>query len=192
MHNVLRLVRVFVATLTLAVASTLSPVAAQESQGLTVTDKSPTGELTFWNGIKDSNDVGSFKTYLKNFPNGMFYDLALARYQVLGGNVADVKPDTKSGLNHKVSVKTLSSGKRDTPKVKNVVVMKQHAPMLQKKIVLNKAQKKAHVHLFKKIARKHIVTKPKPIIKRKSVAPSREGGGGGGGGGGSGGGGNWG
>ncbi len=187
MHNVLRLVRVVVATLILAVACTLSPVAAQESQGLTVTDKSPTGELTFWNGIKDSNDVASFKTYLKNFPNGMFYDLALAKYQALGGNVADVKPDTKSSLNHKVSVKTLSSGKRSTPKVKNVVVMKQHAPMLQKKVVRYKAQKKAQVHLFKKTARKHIATKPKPIIKRKSIAPSREGGGGGGGGSGSGG-----
>ena len=191
MYDFLRLVRVSVATVILAVACTLSPAAAQDSQGQTVTDQSPTGELTYWNGIKDSNDVASFKSYLKNFPNGMFYDVALAKFLALGGNAADVKPATNSVVNHKDSAKTLSSGTSNAPKVKNIVFKKPHAPMAQKKVVLYKAQKRTQVHLVKKTYRKHIAIKSKYVVKRKTIAPPREGGGGGGGGGGSGSGSHW-
>ncbi len=189
MHDFLKLVRVVVATLILAVAYTSSPVAAEDSQGQTVTDQSPTGELTFWNGIKDSNDVANFKTYLKNFPNGMFYDVALAKYQALGGNISDVKPAINSNVNPKASVKTISPGTSSPSKVKEIFAKKQTA---QKKVVRYKAQKRAQVHIVKRTSRKHVAIKSKYIVKRKSSAPTREGGGGGGGGGGSGGGGNWG
>jgi hypothetical protein len=186
MYDFLRLVRVSVATVILAVACTLSPAAAQDSQGQTVTDQSPTGELTYWNGIKDSNDLASFKTYLKNFPNGMFYDVALAKYQALGGNVADVKPAANSNVNHKDSAKTLSSGTTSVPKVKNIIFKKPHVPMAQKKVARYQAQKRTQTHLVKKTYRKHIAIKSKYIAKRKSIAPPREGGGGSGGGGGGG------
>jgi hypothetical protein len=179
-------------TLVLAFAYNSSPVAAQDSQTQSVTDQSPTGELTFWNGIKDSNDVASFKTYLKNFPNGMFYDLALAKYRALGGNVADVKPATNSSVNHKALVKTVSSGTIGHPKAKNIVVKKQPVRMSQKKIVRYNARK-AHVNLVKKTARKLYALKSNYIVKRKPITPTREGGGGGGaaGGGGSGGSSHW-
>ena len=186
MHDFLKLARMVVAALFLAVAFTSSPAAAEDSQGQTVTDQSPTGELTFWNGIKESNDVENFKTYLKSFPNGMFYDVALSKYLALGGNVADVKPATNTSVNRKGSVKTLSSGASSSPKVKEIVVKKQAA---QKKVIRFKVQKRTQVHFVKKTSRKHIAIKSKYIIKRKSATPPREGGGGGGG---SGGGGNWG
>lgn len=186
MHDFLKLARMVVAALFLAVAFASSPVAAEDSQGQTVTDQSPTGELTFWNGIKESNDVENFKTYLKSFPNGMFYDVALSKYLALGGNVADVKPATNTSVNRKDSVKTLSSGASSSPKVKEIVVKKQAA---QKKVIRFKVQKRTQVHFVKKTSRKHIAIKSKYILKRKSATPPREGGGGGGG---SGGGGNWG
>lgn len=182
MYDFLRLVRVSVATVILTVACTLSPAAAQDSQGQTVTDQSPTGELTYWNGIKDSNDVASFKSYLKNFPNGMFYDVALAKFLALGGNVADVKPAVNSNVNHKDSTKTLSSGTTSVPKVKNIIFKKPHVPMAQKKVARYQAQKRTHAHLVKKTYRKHIAIKSKYVVKRKTIAPPREGGGGGGGG----------
>lgn len=184
MHNFLRHLRVVVATLIMAVACNLSPAAAQDSQGQSVTDQSPTGELTFWNGIKDSNDVGSFKNYLKNFPNGMFYDIALAKYQALGGNVADVKPPISSNVDRKTSVKSLPSATNSPLKVRNVVVKKQYAPKSQKKVVRYKVQKKTQVHLVKKTSHKATAIKSKRIVKRKTIAPPREGGGGGGGSGG--------
>ena len=55
-----------------------------------LTDKSVTGELAFWNSIKDSKNAMDFKTYLENFPNGMFYDPAMQKFLQTGGNKSDL------------------------------------------------------------------------------------------------------
>ena len=52
---------------------------------MTITDKSAVGELAYWNAIKESQDPEMFRAYLDNFPNGMFADPAMTRYQELAG-----------------------------------------------------------------------------------------------------------
>jgi hypothetical protein len=169
----LKLARNMMAATVLAVAFAATPAAAQQSPALTVTDKSPTGELTFWNGIKDSTDVLSFKTYLENFPNGMFYDLALAKFNSLGGSVTDLKPVTKERVTPE------NSG---NAKPKLVVAKKKSSLITRKKAVSHKTKKKPLLHVVKKVANKNTVTHPKLIKRRKRVVDPGGGGGGGGGG----------
>jgi hypothetical protein len=59
---------------------------AQDSGATPVlADKSPVAELAFWNTIKESQNAFDYKTYLENFPDGMFYDQALERFENAGG-----------------------------------------------------------------------------------------------------------
>src|SRR4051794_2745154 len=68
-----------------AMAEDTSPTAAGDNATMVV-DKSPAGELTLWNSIKDSQNADDFQTYLDNFPDGMFVDPAKDRYQALSGH----------------------------------------------------------------------------------------------------------
>jgi hypothetical protein len=183
----LKLARIVMAATFLAVAFASSPAGAQQSQGTTITDKSPTGELTFWNSVKDSPDVLGFKTYLENFPNGMFYDLALAKYKALGGNIADLKPIAKGNLAPANSGQASSSGTGNPPKPK-MLIAKEKTSILHKRVVFSKIWKGPRVHFAKKLTHKHIVTHHKRKKRRKVSTPSNDpfgrGGGGGGGGGG--------
>jgi hypothetical protein len=75
----------------LALLLGISPTAAPaQTAGATpaIADKSAAGELAFWNSIKNSSSAADFKTYLDNFPNGMFYDQALERFKKAGGDAA--------------------------------------------------------------------------------------------------------
>jgi hypothetical protein len=49
------------------------------------TDTSAAGELAFWNSIKASDNADDYFIYLRSFPDGMFQDVAKARYEELGG-----------------------------------------------------------------------------------------------------------
>lgn len=174
MFDLLKLTRNMMAATVLTLAFAASPAAAQQTPPLTVTDKSPAGELTFWNGIKDSTDVLSFKAYLENFPNGMFYDLALAKYNSLGGSVTDLKPVAKENV-------TPENSGNAKPKM----IMAKKKPTLVKKntIVAHKKKKKPRVHVVRKTAYQNTVIHPKPKKRRKPVVVPIGGGGGGGGGG---------
>lgn len=176
MFDFLKLARIVMAATFLAVAFGSSPASAQQSTDTTITDKSPTGELAFWNKIKDSNDVSSFKAYLENFPNGMFYDVALAKFNSLGGNTADLKANTNGEAS--------SPGTGSSTKSKTVLVKKTRTPVVQKRTVSHKIRKKPRVRIFKKAAHKNIATHPRHIVRRKIVTPPTGGGGGGSGGGG--------
>lgn len=75
----------------LALLLGVSPAAApaQTASGQPViADKSAAGELAFWNSIKNSSNAADFKTYMDNFPNGMFFDQAMERFKKAGGNPA--------------------------------------------------------------------------------------------------------
>ena len=157
----------------LALAFAATPAAAQQSPSIAVTDTSPAGELTYWNGIKDTSDVLNFKAYLENFPNGMFYDLALAKYNSLGGSVTDLKPIAKDG------VAPANSG---NPKPKLVLTKKKPSLVARKKVVSHKIKKKTRAHVVKKVASKYTVAHPKPIKRRKRLLNRPEDAGGGGGG----------
>ncbi len=172
MFDLLKLTRNVMAATVLALAFAASPATAQQSPALTVTDKSPAGELTLWNGIKDSTDVSSFKTYLENFPNGMFYDLALAKYNSLGGSVADLKPVTKENV-------TPDNSGNAKPKL---ILSKKKPPLVKKnKTITHKKKKKPRVHVVKKTAYQNTVTHPKLKKRRKPIVAPNGGGGGGGG-----------
>ena len=170
MIDLLKLTRLAMAATFLAVAVAPSPAGAQQAAAPTITDKSPTGELAYWNSVKDTTDASNFKAYLENFPNGMFYDVALAKFTSLGGNAADLKPVAKG-----------NSSKANAAMVK------------QKTVVLPKVLKKPRIHVAKRRVHKHVIHH-KRLKLRKFAAPSsdqfgsgRSGGSGGGGGGGGGG-----
>jgi len=153
--DLLKLTRLAMAATFLAVAIAPSPAGAQQAAAPTITDKSPTGELTYWNSVKDTTDVSNFKAYLENFPNGMFYDLALAKFTSLGGNAADLKPVAKGSF----------SASGNSTKSKAVVP--------QKSVILTKARKKPRTHVAKKVDHKHIVHH-KRLKLRKVTTPSND------------------
>ena len=69
------------------------PVIAQaQDLGTTpvLADKSPAAELAYWNTIKNSDRPEDYKSYLENFPDGMFYDNALAQFEKSGGNKSEL------------------------------------------------------------------------------------------------------
>ena len=158
----------------LAVAFAATPAAAQQSPSVAITDKSPAGELSYWNGIKDTTDVLNFKAYLENFPNGMFYDLALTKYNSLGGSVTDLKPVAKEVMTPENSGNT---------KPKLVVAKKKPSSITRKKTVTHKKKKKPRIYFAKKTVYKNTVIHPKVVKRRKPVVDPSGGGGGGGGGG---------
>ena len=67
----------------LAVLVAYSPVHAAVPEG--PVDKSTVGELAYWNAVKDSTNPDDVKSYIDQFPNGMFFDPAAHRYQELTG-----------------------------------------------------------------------------------------------------------
>lgn len=151
MFNFLKFAPIVVAAIILGIAFSLSPAFAQESFGTIVMDTSPTGELTYWKGIKDTNDVANFKTYLENFPNGMFYDVALAKFKSLGGNVTKLKNASRNGLVQTKSVKNLTATTSHSAKPKITVARKKSAPKLHKRHIANRAGKTPDHHSAKNI-----------------------------------------
>src|SRR5882724_11847590 len=94
-----------------AVAASTTPATAA-----VITDKSPTGELSYWNQVKESTDAADLLNYLVNFPNGMFFDLAKSRYEQLSGmkydpaNVPVPAQENAAPGNADQSVKAVTDG----------------------------------------------------------------------------------
>jgi hypothetical protein len=88
------MIRKSLALMCFAILLSLQPIGASTAHAedpVTLSDLSPGAELAFWNKIKESGDIADFATYLQNFPNGMFYDLALEKFQGMGGNPSDLR-----------------------------------------------------------------------------------------------------
>ena len=173
-------------------------------------DKSAVAELAFWNSIKNSSNAADYQTYLENFPNGMFYDQALAGFQQAGGKPSElsVLPPPKGATDITTSGSGATTAETTvtlptTPKT--VVVKKRNA------VVKNNKKKKTtstvvatrKFHPPKSACRSGhaqngiCITKTK-LAQRPNASTYGQGGGGGGGGssggggGGSSGGGSWG
>jgi hypothetical protein len=192
-----------IALLSFAFLLSLQPVGmstAFADDPVPLTDLSPGAELAFWNKIKESADISDFATYLQNFPNGMFYDPALEKFQGLGGNLSDLRnvsvavPAEQPAKAKPVTpvrkvVKTTSKKvyKRSTRRVATKRITRPVCPVT-KRLVGNSCQV---------VVRKVKVAKPKPVrvakrVPKKKFDPSiRKEGAGGGGGGGTGNGGGW-
>ena len=147
-------------------------------------DTSATAELDLWNQIKDSADVSQIKNYLSKFPNGMFYDLAIAKYKNLGGNPEELKVAKTSAPIKQIAKATVKEHLNKTALTR----VYRHT----RSRVHHARTKFSHVPFHKA----HVVTHKRKrhlILKKARVAPndlpSRSGSGSGGGG--SGGGGGW-
>ena len=155
----------------------ISPVSTAPSHAQQ-NDTSATAELALWNKIKDSGDVSQIKSYLSKFPNGMFYDLAIAKYKNLGGNPVEFAVAKTTAPAKQIAKATV---KKQLPKA---VLKRVHKPTRYR--VQHIRTKVKHVPFHKA----HVVThklKRLRIVKKAKVAPSFPlGGGGGGSGGGSG------
>ena len=80
-----------------------SGISIGQAQQAGTTAASATDELAVWNKVKDGGDAGALKSYLEQFPNGMFYDIALSKFKALGGNTADLGPQKSIGQNAKIT-----------------------------------------------------------------------------------------
>jgi hypothetical protein len=98
-----------------------------------LSDKSAIGELTFWNSIKESKNPEDLKVYIDEFPNGMFVDTAVTRFEELTGQRLAIVPqanevDSAPADTVKAAEKPKSSvSKKAVSKKKPVTVTKRTA-----------------------------------------------------------------
>lgn len=197
--------RISLAFLSFAVLLSCQPIGTNPAfadNHVTLSDLSPGAELAFWNKIKESGDNADFSTYLQNFPNGMFYDLALVKFQALGGNPSNLRGLPVAVPAEKpADVKPVNTVRKVVKKTNKKIVRKK-----TKRVATRRATKPACSNSkrlvgnsCRVIVQKVKVAKPKAVrvtkkLPKKKVAPPilRDGiGGGGVGGGGSGGGKAW-
>ena len=201
-----------IAVLALAAASTLTVSVAQETASTsgvpTVVDRSAAGELAFWNTIKDSSSPDDFKAYIVNFPNGMFQDPALQRFEAAGGNRSDLtnvataqvaeaaaEPEKpKSEVSRSVAKAKPAAKAKSATKAKSKKARAAKAVSSKKKSKKSSVRKSASKKTCKSSSNNCAVVTKTKAKKKPATNPSGigAGGGGGGGGGNSGGGGGWG
>ncbi len=172
-----------------------------------ISDKSVTGELAFWNSIKDSKNSGDFKIYLENFPNGMFFDPAMQKFLQTGGNKADLAATAGSSIAKAATeIKKSNSASVSTKVVAKPVVkiMRKQLPVKHNRVATRVMHRNVHcrLHMISKngsCVAIHVVHKKlkKVALSHKKIPSafddqSSQVGRSGGGGGGTGGGGGWG
>ena len=143
-----------------------------------ITDRSAVGELNFWNSIKESTDPADIKRYLDEFPDGMFVDPAVARYEQLTGQ----KLGLRSVENTSASTDDASTDMQANPEPPPKPVVKasskkkvtaKAAKKSTKKAVSNKKSKKkvtSKKSTKKAVSKKNTVNKKKVSAKKVSCA----------------------
>lgn len=205
--------------MSLVFCATLPGHAQSAAETPVLADKSVAAELAFWNSIKDSNNASDFKTYLENFPNGMFFDPAMQKFEQAGGNKSElIAPTAKgttevaeppvpvTGASKKADVKSVKPIKkisraavikpatkiRRNNRVANVAKqVKLAAPMKRKKIIVHCGTHSVYRNNICVALTVSHIKKKSQISPAKRKPPTSGNDGGGGGGGGSGGGGGW-
>lgn len=133
---------------------------AQDAGVSAVADKSAAGELAFWNQIKDSQNPADFKTYLQNFPDGMFVDPALRKFEQAGGQKSELPPLVTA--KDAVEDMTAKPAQAEVPAVK--AKAKKVAKVKTKKTVKVPQSKKKN----KKIVRGKTKAKATKVVRAKS------------------------
>jgi hypothetical protein len=151
--------------ITLLLSSTIPSNSQSTPATPVLTDKSVTAELAFWNSIKDSKDAKDFKTYLENFPNGMFFDPALQKFEQTGGNKSELSASVGNGvavedqtLNPQTSGNVKKTDKKDIRKARKasnvaavkVTPKKAIAKSKRKKVVVASVKRKSTVAQLKR------------------------------------------
>jgi hypothetical protein len=141
--------------------------AQSSNQVAVVTDRSATGELAFWNSIKDSSSPTDFRAYLENFPDGMFFDPALERFERAGGQRSELPPSVFASVGDGNIQPLLDSGNVTSASKSDDTVIPQAKP--KKKAAAKPAQKKS-----KKAAATTSKAKPKKkaAVAKKSPEPA--------------------
>lgn len=142
-----------------------------------ITDRSAVGELNFWNSIKESTDPADIKRYLDEFPDGMFLDPAMARYEQLTGqklglrsvettsdSTADTSTDTQINPEPppKPAVKAVSKKKATAKAAKKTTKKAVSTKKSKKKVTSKKSTKKA-------VSKKKTASKKKTSTKKAST-----------------------
>jgi hypothetical protein len=126
----------------MAMAGSLSLASAQTAAPAPVlSDKSVSAELAFWNSIKDSTNPMDFKTYLENFPNGMFADPALQKFEQTGGQKSDLSPavtQSSDGTEKTPSATGAEQGKKQPAVVSTTGAKKSVSRAKTKKVVVRR------------------------------------------------------
>lgn len=123
----------------------------------TLTDKSVTAELAFWNSIKDSKNSTDFKTYLENFPNGMFFDPAMQKFLQTGGNKSDLAgSDVKTNPKDATQVKKANTAPDivKAPDKRVVKALPKHLPAKHVGVVTRTSHRAMTLH-----CRSHFILK---------------------------------
>ena len=176
-----------------------------------ISDKSVTGELAFWNLIKDSKNSGDFKSYLENFPNGMFFDPAMQKFLQTGGNKADLTATAGSPIPKAATEIKKADSVSVTTKlpIKPIVkIVRKQLPVKHNRVATRVMHRNVNVHcrlhmiskngscvaihvVHKKLKRVALSHKKIPSTFEDQSSQTGHSGGGGSGGGGTGGGGGW-
>jgi len=149
-----------------------TPPAATAGEGTTVVDKSPAGELSLWNSIKDSQNADDFRTYLDNFPNGMFFDPAKDRYETLSGQ----KYEPAAGTD--LSKTAPEPPAAIMPPAKTAKTVKATAKVKSKPVAAVKSRPKKHIAAVAARPKKQrvaaAVVHAKPAVQKKIKVASKK------------------
>jgi hypothetical protein len=131
----------------------------------TVTDKSAAGELVFWNSVKESTDPADIKVYIDEFPNGMFIDPAIARYEQMTGQRLASLPEQDE---------TVAPPETTPPVAKKKATAKKKVIAKKKAVTKQKVAKKKRAVKSKKIARveRRQPVRTKALVKKRSTCTS--------------------
>jgi hypothetical protein len=161
------------------VARAEDTTAPSATGAMTVVDKSPAGELSLWNQIKDSQNADDFANYLDNFPNGMFADPAKDRYESLSGRKFEPNSptDMSTSVPEQPAVTTAPEQPAVTAKPRTKAAAKVGAkpkPRATATLKKKKSSATASAKLKKKPTKKSVAF-AKPARKKKSqVASNRK------------------
>lgn len=125
------------------------------------TDTSASGELVFWNSIKKSENSADFEVYLKIFPDGMFADIAQARYKALGGAAVVATPKVEDAV---VAEPEAKEAVKSEPELDTAVANPEPA----KPVLKTKPKKRVSSVFVKKNRPKVILEYSKNHSKKKS------------------------
>lgn len=114
-------------------------------------------ELAVWNSVKESSDPAEFKVYLQKFPNGMFADVARARFLKAGGSKAElatITPAAQPAVAQTPEPKPAAAAEPE-PVKQATTVAKKKKTVATKKSTKKVASKRASP---KKVAKNHKAT----------------------------------
>lgn len=172
-----------IAALLAASPPLLAQATTTDAAGVSAVD-----ELAFWNSVKESRNPDDLKRYLDGFPDGMFHDPAISRYEELTGKKQSLLTESGDSTQSGVSSETVAK-KKATAASKSKKSATAQSKSKKSAVKKQKTKKKVAANTRKCTSGSSQGRCATKVVAKKKAAPVDMGGGGGGGGGSSGGGG---